>query len=376
MSKYTVLMAAGGTGGHVYPAIAIAQAIRKLIPSAEIVFAGTKTHMEWQAVPKAGFPILPIWVSGFHRQLTFKNLLFPFKLLVSLMQSLLILLKVKPDVVICCGGYVSGPVGRMASFLGKPLMLQEQNSFPGVTNRLLGKGARKIFTAFPEATNWFPASKVMMLGNPVRAGLDRANRAEAALNWGFDTSIRTILVMGGSGGAKSINEAMVVHLNDLHNRQKLQIIWQCGKNYMDDIKAKIDTTLYPNLRLTAFLDNMSEAYAVSDLVICRAGAGTIAELLTVGKASLLVPSPYVAGDHQTKNAASIVAMGAAEILNDSDLTEKLASTIAEMVAAPPRLAEMGVVARSNARPNAATDIAEAILGETKPELLNQNLAKP
>ncbi len=366
-TTYRVLIAAGGTGGHVYPAIAIADAIRRQVPQCEITFVGTRDHMEWDAVPRAGYQILPIWISGFHRKFTVKNLLFPVKLITAIGQSMRIIRKMNPHVVICCGGYVSGPIGRIAGWRGKPLMLQEQNSYPGVTNRLLGQKATRIFTAFEDAANHFPIKKVRLFGNPVRNDIGRGNTTAAVSVYNFRTDRKTVLVMGGSGGAKAINEAMVKHIDYLHNELHLQIIWQCGKRYLGDIMTRIDQSRYPNLRLMAFIDSMPDTYALSDLVVCRSGAGTIAELLVLGKPSILVPSPHVAGDHQRHNAESISKNGAAEVLGDAELDGKLSKSIASVINDDQKLTEMSQKALQMAHPNADEQIATEIITLTHPE---------
>lgn len=360
-ASYRVLLAAGGTGGHVYPAIAIANAIKKADPASEILFAGTRAHIEWTAVPKAGFSITPIWISGFHRKFDLRNLLFPIKLLVSLVQSFILILRFRPDVVVCCGGFVSGPVGRISAMLGITLVLQEQNSFPGVTNRLLRNKATYIFTAFKDAEKYFQKQKVHMLGNPVRADLSTGNRLTAAANWEFNPEIKTLLLMGGSNGARTLNETMIKHLDFLHNEMKLQIIWQCGKQYMNDIVRQLDVNNYPNLRLVPFLDSMPDVYAVSDLAVCRAGAGTISELLVTGKPSILVPSPHVAGDHQTSNAKSILRAGAAVVIPDDQIAVKLPETVKSLVEEPQILRQMSMAAKALAMPDAAFQIAGMIL---------------
>lgn len=364
---YRVMMAAGGTGGHIYPAIAIADTIRELVPGAEIRFAGTRTHMEWTAVPKAGYPIEPIWISGFHRRITLQNLLFPVKLITSLIQSFLMLRRFRPHAVICCGGYVAGPVGFMASRMGIPVMLQEQNSFPGVTNRLLAGKAAAIYTAFEDAASFFPADKVVLEGNPIRTDLLDGDRKAAAAALELDPAKRTVTIMGGSGGALKINEAVETHLRTLHNELGLQIIWQCGKRYIDDLRGRIRETDYPNLRLGAFLEDMPGIYALSDLVVCRAGAGTISELLATGTPSVLVPSPNVAGDHQRKNAVSVVGKGAAEMITDDKLDEKLARLIQRLLFDEDTLTTMAANARSLGKPDARTAIAEGIILQTHPQ---------
>jgi UDP-N-acetylglucosamine--N-acetylmuramyl-(pentapeptide) pyrophosphoryl-undecaprenol N-acetylglucosamine transferase len=368
---YRVLFAAGGTGGHVYPAIAIADAIASMQEDTRVLFAGTRTHMEWSAVPAAGYAIRPIWISGFHRRLTLTNLLFPIKLMVSLVQSWFIIRDFRPHAVVCCGGYVSGPVGRVAAMMGIPLMLQEQNSFPGVTNRLLGKSAHMIFTAFQEAATHFPSEKVRQFGNPVRKGLTDGNRELMAKALGFDSDTTTLLVMGGSGGAGPINQAVLEHLDTLHNQAGLQIVWQCGKRYLPELRNRLDETRYPRLRLVDFIDDMAGMYALSDLVLCRAGAGTLAELALTGKASVLVPSPYVAGNHQHKNAASFASRGAAVLLTDSELTQKLGETVAALSADRAKRIAMSAEALNLAKPDAAEAIARDILHQTNNESLSQ-----
>lgn len=365
-------MAAGGTGGHIYPAIAIADTIKELVPGADIRFAGTSTHMEWTTVPKAGYPISAIWISGFHRRLTPQNLLFPIKLITSLVQSWLLLRKFRPNVVICCGGYVAGPVGYIAAKMGIPLMLQEQNSFPGVTNRMLGKDATGIFTAFDDAKRYFPEEKVKLEGNPIRTDLLDGDRKATAAALGLDSTKRTITIMGGSGGAKSINDAILANLHELHNEQSLQIIWQCGKRYLDELQSLVREVDYPNLRLCAFLEDMPGIYALSDLVICRAGASTISELLATGTPAVLVPSPNVAGDHQRKNAISVVGKGAADMLTDEKLTEKLPKLINRLISDESILAQMTASARELGKPDARKAIARNIIRQThpKPETLD------
>ncbi|MFH5833916.1 undecaprenyldiphospho-muramoylpentapeptide beta-N-acetylglucosaminyltransferase [Halalkalibaculum sp. DA384] len=356
-----ILIAAGGTGGHVYPAIAIADALKAARPEAEILFAGTRDHMEWHAVPEAGYDIRSIWISGFHRRLTLKNLLFPVKLLTSLVQSYRIISNFKPNIVVSCGGYVAGPVGWVAVKRGLPLVIQEQNSYPGVTNRLLGKKAEHIFTAFEEANSYFPENKTTVAGNPTRSELADADAASAYQAFGFKADKRTLLVLGGSGGARAINEAMAANIDTLHNSQELQVIWQCGRSYYDKYRNQVNAGELQNLRLKDFLNNMDQAYAVADLVVSRAGALSCSELALTGKASILVPSPHVAGDHQTKNARSMADEGAAVLLKDSKLQETLAALVAKLMNDQERLKAMQKAALKLARPHAARDIATEIL---------------
>lgn len=365
MSSIKVLIAAGGTGGHVYPAIAIADALRETSNSVEILFVGTKDHMEWEAVPRAGYDIDNIWISGFHRRFTLKNMLFPFKLGVSLLQSIGIVRKFDPDLVISCGGYAAGPVGWMAAKMGVPLVIQEQNSFPGVTNRILGKSASLIFIAFKNAESFFPARKTKLAGNPTRKSLTNVDPSEAYKKFGLNPDKSTLLILGGSGGAKSINEATLQKIKRLHDELGLQIIWQCGERYFDKLQAQIRPQHFDNLILTDFIHHMPEAYAVADLVVSRAGALSCSELALTGKPSILVPSPNVAGDHQTKNALSMVDEGAAELIKDEDLNDTLAGLVEKIITDPQKLDKMSKAAKKHARPDAAQSIATEILALAK-----------
>lgn len=361
MGTLKFLIAAGGTGGHVYPAIAIADALREAYADTEFLFVGTKNHMEWEAVPRAGYDISSIWISGFHRRLTLKNLLFPVKLGTSLVQSLRIVHTFRPDAVISCGGYAAGPVGWVAAKSGYPLVIQEQNSFPGVTNRLLGKSAELIFTAFKEAEAFFPRDHIVLAGNPTRKSLTSADPKQAYEHFGFDPGRSTLLILGGSGGARSINEAITKHISRLHDEMQLQVIWQCGERYYERLRDDIQPAHFENLLLTDFLHKMPEAYAVADLVVSRAGALSCSELALTGKPSILVPSPNVAGDHQTKNAESMVQEGAAERLADDQLSETLAGLVKQLITDRQRLKAMQKAALKLARPEAAETIANEII---------------
>jgi len=360
MAPYRVLMAAGGTGGHVYPAIAIADALKAQGSDMDIRFVGTKNHMEWTSVPKAGYEISPIWISGLQRRLTPKNVLFPIKLLTALVQSYWLLRSFRPSIVISCGGYVAGPVGWVAAKLGIPIMIQEQNSYPGVTNRMLARYARRIFTAFPDAQDYFPEDRVRMVGNPTRNKLRQANAQTAREYFRFTEDRPVLLVLGGSLGAKSINEAMRHSLDTLHDIVGLQIIWQCGKRYIDDLEKDIDVEDYPRLRLHAYLDDMPAAYAAADLAVSRAGASSCSELMITGTPSVLVPSPHVAGDHQTMNARSMQEQGASEILEDDSLQDTLSELVTRLLADHEQLRRMNDAALAMAKPMAAQDIAEEI----------------
>ncbi len=359
--KKRILIAAGGTGGHIYPAIAIADALTVINPEAVIKFVGTRDRMEWKAVPKAGYEIVGIWISGFHRRLTLKNILFPVKLLVSLIQSRMILSSFKPDLMISCGGFVAGPPGWLAGQRNIPLFIQEQNSFPGVTNRLLAKKARLIFTAFKEADQYFPAGKTKLTGNPTRKTLTNVEKQNAYDQFNFTPQKSTLLVLGGSGGARRINEAVAANMNKLHDELELQIVWQCGSRYYPDLHQRFDYETYSRLRLIDFLDHMAEAYAAADVVVCRAGALTCAELSLTGNASILVPSPNVAGDHQMKNAQSLVNAGAALLLKDENAREGLPGLVNMLMNDVEKRKTMQQAALRTAKPNAADEIVKKIL---------------
>lgn len=367
------MIAAGGTGGHVYPAIAIADAIKKIVPDARFLFIGTRDRMEWKAVPAAGYEIVPLWISGFHRRLTWKNLLFPLKLLVSLRQSRKWIRKFRPHAVLSCGGFAAGPPGWMAARMGVPLFIQEQNSYPGVTNRKLAPHATKIFTAFEETARWFPPGKAMITGNPVRQSIidsvkDRSFIHKAKKQFEFDPQRPVLLVMGGSGGAKSINDAMLHHLPLLHDRENIQILWQCGKAYLSEIREKLAARgtpeeAWPNLRLVGFMEEVTNAWAAADILLTRAGATTCSELLATGKAGILVPSPFVAADHQTKNAQALAEKGAALWVADDELMDKLPDAIRSLLNDPGKKESLEKRASEMAQPEAVTVIAEQIVSQ-------------
>ncbi|MEQ9280677.1 MAG: undecaprenyldiphospho-muramoylpentapeptide beta-N-acetylglucosaminyltransferase [Balneola sp.] len=358
MDNPRILIAAGGTGGHVYPAIAIADAIKNENADSEILFVGTKDHMEWKAVPKAGYKIKSVWISGFHRRLTLKNMLFPLKLVTSIVQSFGIVSSFKPQVMVSCGGYAAGPVGWVAGKRGVKVVIQEQNSFPGVTNRMLAKFASRIFTAFKEAAKYLPSDKIVESGNPTRNTLDKVEKKIGLNSFNFDDSKPVLMVLGGSGGARSINEAVKENLDKLSD---LQVIWQCGNRYIDALMKEVDLENNKNIRLTAFIDNMPEAYAAADLIVSRAGASSCSEFMMTGKPSVLIPSPNVAGDHQTQNAQSMVDAGASELLKDTDAINALPELVHSLIRDQEKLKEMNKAALRLAKPDAAKMIAKEIL---------------
>jgi len=355
-----VLFAAGGTGGHVYPAIAIADEVMKSRPDAAVLFVGTRDRMEWETVPKAGFKIKSVWISGFHRRLTPQNLLFPFKLITSLIQSFFILMRFKPQVVVACGGFAAGPIGWVAAKMGIPIVVQEQNSYPGVTNRLLSKNAKAIFTAFGAAAEFLPKEKIKLTGNPIRSELKLSDKKEALNTFDLEADKPVLLVLGGSGGALALNEAVKKFLRIFHDDMEIQLIWQCGAKYYDDLASEIDLEQYPSVKLTKYIDDMSAAYSAADLVLTRAGAGTCSELMNIGKPAIFVPSPNVAGDHQTKNANSMAETGAAELLAEEDLEDELIPILEKVIFDEDRLAKMSSSMKELSKPNAARDIAQEI----------------
>jgi UDP-N-acetylglucosamine--N-acetylmuramyl-(pentapeptide) pyrophosphoryl-undecaprenol N-acetylglucosamine transferase len=353
-----VLFACGGTGGHVYPAIAIADAVRALAPGAAIAFAGTRDRMEWEAVPKAGYPIHAVTAAGFPRTLSPKLLTFPFKILKGLGDSLTLVRGFDPDVVVGTGGYVTGPVGLAAALLGRPLAIQEQNAYAGATNKLLAKRAEHVFVAFEAAMDYFPSENCVLTGNPVRDDLKAVDAAAARAHFDLDDGQRVLLAMGGSLGAGPINDALRANLDALLADESLVVVWQTGRRYFDALRQQVAD--HPRLRLLQYLDRMDYAYAAADLAVCRAGAITCSELAVTGTPSVLVPSPNVTADHQTKNANALAQAGAAVLLPEPRLGEFL-STVQGLLGDADRLAAMTEAARAIARPDAAAEIAAAVL---------------
>ncbi|SNR14764.1 undecaprenyldiphospho-muramoylpentapeptide beta-N-acetylglucosaminyltransferase [Tenacibaculum jejuense] len=311
-----VIISGGGTGGHIYPAIAIANEIKLRYPTAHILFIGAKGKMEMEKVPKAGYEIKGLWISGIQRKLTLQNLMFPFKLISSLWNASKIIRKFKPDVAIGTGGFASGPALMMANRKGIPTVIQEQNSYPGITNKLLSKKAKKICVAYDNLERFFPLDKIVKTGNPVRQDLllIHTKSEEAQEFFGLNTAKKTILVIGGSLGARRINQLIATEL-EFFQKQEVQVIWQCGKLYYEEYKEYGND----NVQVHQFLNRMDLAYAAADFVISRAGASSVSELCIVGKPVLFIPSPNVAEDHQTKNAKSIVDKHGAIMLRESEL---------------------------------------------------------
>jgi UDP-N-acetylglucosamine--N-acetylmuramyl-(pentapeptide) pyrophosphoryl-undecaprenol N-acetylglucosamine transferase len=354
-----VLMAGGGTGGHVYPAVAVADAVRKLEPDAVIEFAGTQDRMEWQAVPKAGYKIHPITISGFQRKLSARNLSLPFKIMKGFIQSWQLIGRFNPDVVVGTGGYVSGPVLLTASLRGKPVLIQEQNAHAGVTNKILAKRAERVHIAFPEVEKDFPPGRSVLSGNPTRQELQIIDRQEGRRYYDVPEGANVLLVFGGSLGSAAINGAVKAHLSELLAEEQVYLIWQTGAAYYDQVRASVDER--PRLRLLKYLDRMDLAYGAADVVVCRAGAITCSELMVTGTPAILVPSPNVTADHQTKNARSMESAGAAMLLPEARLDGELVESVRKLMGDPEKRKAMSEAARRIARPDAAERIAKDVI---------------
>lgn len=358
-----IIISGGGTGGHVFPAIAIADALKKLKPGADILFVGAKGKIEMEKVPAAGYPIKGLWISGFHRQLTLRNLAFPLKVASSLWQSRQIIREFKPDVAVGVGGFASGPILRAAAHQGIPTLIQEQNSYAGVTNRLLSRNADRICVAYEKMEQYFPAEKIALTGNPVRKDLvsSQADKSAAAVHFGLDPGKPTVFVFGGSLGALSINEAMEANAGLLAEHPEIQVLWQVGKLYQERFGAG-QTAALPNVQVRPFIDRMDLAYSLADLVVCRAGALTIAELQLLGKPAILIPSPNVAEDHQTKNARALVEKDAAVMLPNKDAAESIIRKSLDLLNDPEKRALLSGNMLKMAKPDAAEEIARMVVG--------------
>ncbi len=357
--KLKVILSGGGTGGHIYPAIAIANELRSRYPEASVLFVGAKDRMEMQKVPQAGYEIVGLWIGGIQRKLTLSNLLFPIKLLSSLWKSRKVIKEFNPDIVIGTGGFASGPLLKMANTKKIPTVLQEQNSFPGITNKWLSKGAEKICVAYDNMDRFFPQDKIVKTGNPVRQDLLSigGKRNLGLSKYKLDKDQKTILILGGSLGARRINQLIEKELDFLVQKQGAQVIWQCGKLYYDEYKKYTDRD---HVQVHQFLDTMDLAYAAADVIISRAGASSVSELCIVAKPVLFIPSPNVAEDHQTKNAKAIVDQGGALMLKESELDSRFRHTLSELLKNEDVQLQLGVAIKKLALPNATSDIADQI----------------
>ncbi len=356
-----VLISGGGTGGHVYPAIAIANAIKDKDPSVEILFVGAQGKLEMEKVPAAGYPIEGLWISGFQRKLSLRNLSFPFKLISSLYRARKIIKKFKPDVAVGVGGYASGPILQVASMMKIPTLIQEQNSYPGITNKILAKKVNKICVAYEGMERFFPKSKIILTGNPVRRDLydTPINKEEAKASFGIDNDHKTVLIFGGSLGARRINESVEDAFDIIKRHSEINYVWQVGKMYFDEYSCGVVAAL-PNITVLPFIERMDFAYAASDVVVCRAGALTISEIALINKPAVLVPSPHVAEDHQTKNAMALVSNEAALMVRNAEAQEKMIPTVLELLSDEKLQNNLVSNLKKMGRPNATSEIAEEI----------------
>lgn len=356
------LISGGGTGGHIFPAVSIANALRELQPDCKILFVGALGRMEMERVPQAGYEIVGLPVRGFNRQQPWKNISVVFDLIRSMHQARKIVKQFQPNVGIGVGGYASGAAMKAAAKLGVPILLQEQNGFAGVTNKLLRRDAQKICVAYEGMERFFPKEKIILTGNPVRQDLEGGSRKDAAEYFGLDPEKKTLLIIGGSLGARTINQSVIEHLKELQ-ASGIQVIWQTGKTYYEQCRQALqETEAEPtNIFCSAFLSRMDLAYAMADLVISRAGASSISELCLLGKAAILVPSPNVAEDHQTHNAMALVDKEAAVLVRDQEAKEKLVETALHLIANQKRLQLLRQNILTLAQRDSARRIAEEVI---------------
>ncbi|MEN9400320.1 MAG: undecaprenyldiphospho-muramoylpentapeptide beta-N-acetylglucosaminyltransferase [Bacteroidota bacterium] len=361
MSVNRVVISGGGTGGHIFPAVAIADEIKRRNPNAEILFVGALGKMEMEKVPAAGYKIVGLPIVGFQRKLTLSNFLLPFKILGSLLKARRLLKDFKPEVVIGVGGYASGPTLQAATYLKIPTLIQEQNGFPGKTNKLLAKSVNSICTAYDGLERFFPKEKILLTGNPVRKEMvDIANkRGEACQFYGMDAAKPIVLIIGGSLGARTLNRSVMQAYATLRN-SGVQVLWQSGKLYYDDLKSELSTKEAENIHLVQFIERMDYAYAMADIIVSRAGAISVSELCIIGKPVILVPSPNVAEDHQTKNAMALVEKNAARLIKDVDAPETLINETLELLANQDSCKALASAIQSLGKPNATAAIVDEV----------------
>ena len=357
-----IIISGGGTGGHIFPAIAIAQALKRIDSDINILFVGAKGKIEERKVPEAGFKIKLLDIRGFQRKLSFENIKNIFRLISSIFKSLKIVRKFKPDVVVGVGGYASGPLVYAATLKGIPALIQEQNSYPGITNKILSKRASKICVAYDKMERFFPEEKIVSTGNPVRKKIvdTSATKEEVLSFFGLEPDKKVILSLGGSGGAKSINDSIKDSLEKIAQKD-FYLIWQTGKNYFEDSQKAVEASGAKNIKVYDFIARMDLAFKAADIVISRAGAGTISELQLLGKATILVPSPNVAEDHQTKNAMSLVDKNAALIVKDVASRETLVDEAISLIENSKKTNELSENILKEKVENSDTKIAEEVL---------------
>lgn len=356
-----VIVSGGGTGGHIFPAVAIAKEIKSQFPEAEILFVGALGKMEMEKVPKEGFEIVGLPIAGFNRSNFVANIGFPIKLFKSLIKAYKVVNGFRPDIAIGVGGFASGPTLFMANLIGVKTLIQEQNSYAGVTNKWLSKRASKICVAYPEMERFFPKDKLLFTGNPIRKDILNGNltKEDSRISFGLEKDRKTLLVIGGSLGALSINKAISKNLQKLLN-EDIQIIWQTGKTFIVTAKETVSLAQTARVYVSDFIYEMDKAYAAADFVISRAGALSVSELSVVGKPAILVPFPFAAEDHQTKNAESLSKNNAAILIKDSEISERVEEIIQSFSNNQGLLQELSENIKKFAKPNAAQEIVAAV----------------
>lgn len=361
-----ILIGGGGTGGHIFPALAIAQEIRQRQPDARILFVGAEGRMEMTKVPEAGFEIVGLPIAGLQRKLDFQNLLLPYKVCKSLYQAIELVREFKPNVSIGVGGYASAPLLLASRVLGIPYLIQEQNSFAGLTNKLLSRKAKSICVAFTGMERYFPEKKIQLTGNPVRASLlnNLLTQFDGQTRFGLQPGLPTVLVIGGSLGARTVNESVLNALPEWKEKG-IQLIWQTGKAFEEKAQQAISKIGHPGMKCFTFLTEMDYAYAAADLVVSRAGALSVAEICISGKASILIPSPNVAEDHQTHNAMALVKEDAAVLVTDKKARQTLSETVLELLNDPNRLENIAMAAHKLGKPMATKSIVNQVFDIAK-----------
>lgn len=362
--EYRIIISGGGTGGHIFPALSIADAIKAKHPDAKILFVGADNRMEMQRVPDAGYEIVGLPIAGFDRKNLLKNIKVLWKIFKSQRMAKKIIKKFAPQAAVGVGGYASGPTLKMAASMGIPTLIQEQNSYAGVTNKILSKSARMICVAYDGMERFFPKEKIILTGNPVRKNLleMRGDRKEAMEKMGLDEKKKCVLIVGGSLGARSINEGIIANIEKIRANSDIQFIWQTGKLYFEEMKKRADELGKPaNLTVTDFVSDMASALSAADVVVSRAGAGSISEFALLGKAVILVPSPNVSEDHQTKNAMALVDKDAAIYVADANVKEELIEKTIETVNDRMKIALLEANILKMGKPNAASEIADEVL---------------
>lgn len=362
--EYRIIISGGGTGGHIFPALSIADAIKAKHPDAKILFVGADNRMEMQRVPDAGYEIVGLPIAGFDRKNLLKNIKVLWKIFKSQRMAKKIIKQFAPQAAVGVGGYASGPTLKMAASMGIPTLIQEQNSYAGVTNKILSKSARMICVAYDGMERFFPKEKIILTGNPVRKNLleMRGDRKEAMEKMGLDEKKKCVLIVGGSLGARSINEGIIANIEKIRANSDIQFIWQTGKLYFEEMKKRADELGKPaNLTVTDFVSDMASALSAADVVVSRAGAGSISEFALLGKAVILVPSPNVSEDHQTKNAMALVDKDAAIYVADANVKEELIEKTIETVNDRMKIALLEANILKMGKPNAASEIADEVL---------------